>query len=410
MSEIVATYLIHDFNGNHEKKAESIALGLTVGTWTDLPHLVQKQLEKHKGRVVSVTPLSEEERANSYFNRKVYRSLIKIAYPARNFSNDLPAILTTVFGKLSLDGEIKLIDLDFVGDIQKAFPGPQFGIEGIREKVGVFNRPLVMSIFKGVLGRDLTFHNEQLRQQALGGVDLVKDDEILFDQELTPFFDRIKTGKRILNEVYETTGHRTLYAVNLSGKTFELLDKAEQAAEAGADALLFNVHTYGLDVLQALSEHDRIKLPIMAHPAYSGALASSSFYGIGYPLLLGKLVRLSGADLSLFPSPYGNVALEKTETLGIAEALTKDEPSWKKAFPVPSAGIHPGMVPDLIKDFGLDSVINAGGGIHGHPDGAEGGAKAFRSAVEAVLAGKELSEAAAEEETLRKALVLWGGL
>lgn len=114
-----------------------------------------------------------------------------------------------------------------------------------------------------------------------------------------------------MNEVHETTGHRTLYAVNLSGKTFELLDKAEQAAEAGADALLFNVHTYGLDVLQALSEHDRIKLPIMAHPAYSGALASSSFYGIGYPLLLGKLVRLSGADLSLFPSPYGNVALEK---------------------------------------------------------------------------------------------------
>lgn len=311
MSEIVATYLIHDFNGNHEKKAESIALGLTVGTWTDLPQLVQKQLEKHKGRVVSVTPLSEEERANGFFNRKVYRSLIKIAYPAGNFSNDLPAILTTVFGKLSLDGEIKLIDLDFVGAIQKAFPGPQFGITGIREKIEVFNRPLVMSIFKGVLGRDLTFHNEQLKQQALGGVDLVKDDEILFDQEQTPFFDRIKTGKRILNEVFETTGHRTLYAVNLSGKTFDLLDKAKQAAEAGADALLFNVHTYGLDVLQALSEHDHIKLPIMAHPAYSGALASSSFYGIGYPLLLGKLVRLSGADLSLFPSPYGNVALEK---------------------------------------------------------------------------------------------------
>ena len=76
----------------------------------------------------------------------------------------------------------------------------------------------------------------------MGGVDLVKDDEILFDQEQTPFFDRIRTGKRILNEVYETTGHRTLYAVNLSGKTFELLDKAERAAEAGADALLFNVH------------------------------------------------------------------------------------------------------------------------------------------------------------------------
>ncbi|MFJ7636878.1 2,3-diketo-5-methylthiopentyl-1-phosphate enolase [Peribacillus sp. NPDC046944] len=410
MSEIIATYLLHDFKGEHEKKAEGIALGLTVGTWTELPHLVQQQLEKHKGRVVSVTPLPEEERVNLYFGQKVYRSTIRIAYPAGNFSNDLPAILTTVFGKLSLDGEIKLMDLDFVGDIQKAFPGPRFGISGIREKIDVFDRPLVMSIFKGVLGRDLAFHNEQLEQQALGGVDLVKDDEILFDQDQTPFIDRVKTGKAILKGIYETTGHRTLYAVNLSGKTLELLDKAELAAEAGADALLFNVHTYGLDVLQALRENDRINLPIMAHPAYSGALASSSFYGLSYPLLLGKLVRISGADLSLFPSPYGNVALDKAETLAIAEGLTRNETSWKRTFPVPSAGIHPGMVPDLIKDFGIESVINAGGGVHGHPDGAKGGAKAFRSAVEAVLSGKSLSIAAEEDEELQKALALWGGL
>ena len=410
MSEIIATYLLHDFKGEHEKKAEGIALGLTVGTWTELPHLVQKQLEKHKGRVISVTPLPEENQVNLYFGQKVYRSEIRIAYPAGNFSNDLPAILTTVFGKLSLDGEIKLIDLDFVGDIQKAFPGPRFGIAGIREKIDVFDRPLVMSIFKGVLGRDLAYHNEQLLQQALGGVDLVKDDEILFDQEQTPFFDRVRTGKAILEDVYETTGHRTLYAVNLSGKTFELLEKAELAAEAGADALLFNVHTYGLDVLQALRENDRINLPIMAHPAYSGALASSSFYGVSYSLLLGKLIRLAGADLSLFPSPYGNVALDKAETLAIAEALTKHEPSWKKAFPVPSAGIHPGMVPDLMKDFGLESVINAGGGIHGHPDGAKGGAHAFRSAVEAVLSGKSLALAAKEDHALQKALTLWGGV
>lgn len=35
-----------------------------------------------------------------------------------------------------------------------------------------------MSIFKGVIGRDLSDIKEQLRQQALGGVDLIKDDEI----------------------------------------------------------------------------------------------------------------------------------------------------------------------------------------------------------------------------------------
>ena len=409
MSEIIATYLSHDTVGNHEKKAEGIALGLTVGTWTDLPHLVQQQLEKHKGRVISVKPLPGDEKLDQYKGQKVYRSEIHIAYPAANYSADLPAILTTVFGKLSLDGEIKLMDLEFIGDIKKAFPGPRFGIDGIRKKLQVFDRPLVMSIFKGVLGRDLAFHNEQLRQQALGGVDLVKDDEILFDQELTPFFDRVKTGRAILDEVYETTGHRTMYAVNLTGRTFDLAEKAERAAEAGADALLFNVHTYGLDVLSALRENDRVQLPIMAHPSYSGALASSSLYGVSYPLLLGKLIRLSGADFSLFPSPYGNVSLEKSITLDIADHLTRIDPIWRKSFPVPSAGIHPGMVPSLIRDFGTDSVINAGGGVHGHPDGAKGGAQAFRAAVHAVLNGENLSDSAKQNQALDKALALWGG-
>ena len=44
---------------------------------------------------------------------KVTRGIIKIEYPLLNFSPDLPAILTTTFGKLSLDGEVKLIDLTF---------------------------------------------------------------------------------------------------------------------------------------------------------------------------------------------------------------------------------------------------------------------------------------------------------
>ncbi|WP_026692254.1 2,3-diketo-5-methylthiopentyl-1-phosphate enolase [Peribacillus kribbensis] len=410
MSEVIATYLLHDPLGNPEKKAEGIALGLTIGTWTGLPSLEQEQLKKHKGRVVSVQKLEDQETINSYFGRKMHRSLVKIAYPAVNFSSDLPAILTTVFGKLSLDGEIKLLDLELTGALKQAFPGPRFGIEGIRDILDVHGRPLVMSIFKGVIGKDLDFLEKQLRGQALGGVDLVKDDEILFDNDLTPFSERIKLSGKILKSVYGETGHRTLYAVNLTGHTYELRDKARRAREAGADALLFNVFSYGLDVLQALREDRDIGLPLMAHPAFSGGLASSKVYGVSSPLLLGKLVRYAGADFSLFPSPYGNVAIPKADALEIRKNLTEEEAEWKKTFPVPSAGIHPGMVPDLFADFGVDSIINAGGGVHGHPDGAEGGGKAFRQAVDAVLNHQSLWDYADHHRELKKALELWGGV
>lgn len=404
MSEIIATYQIYGKPGKLESKLESIALGLTVGSWTDLPAVDQEQLRKHKGRVVSVREFYDDEHPSRFGE---VRAEGKIAYPSANFTADLPAILTTVFGKLSLDGEIKLLDLEFDSDITAHFPGPRFGISQIRESLGVFDRPLVMSIFKGVIGRDLPFLNEQLKNQALGGVDLVKDDEILFENELTPFNERIVSSREILQNVYEETGHRTLYAVNLTGRTSKLRDQARKAKELGADALLFNVHTYGLDVLQELAEDDEIALPLMAHPAFSGAFISSDFYGLSSSLALGKLVRYAGADFSLFPSPYGSVAMPRNETLRIAQAL-REESALAAAFPVPSAGIHPGLVPKLINDFGTDCIINAGGGVHGHPQGAIGGGKAFRQAVDAVLKGITLEEAASQHKELKSALDLWG--
>lgn len=407
MSVVTATYRVFDPKKDLHKKAESIALGLTIGSWTHLPSLEKQQLEKHKGEVVEVLEEQATEQTNRTFAEERTTGLIKIAYPAANFSADLPAILTTIFGKLSLDGEIKLIDIELDPELEAAFPGPQFGIEGIRSQLNVYDRPLVMSIFKGMIGKDLSEFKKQLKDQLLGGVDLVKDDEILFDNPLTPFTDRVRAGAEIIKEVYEQTGEQKLYAVNLTGRTFELKEKAKQAVQLGANALLFNVFAYGLDVLQALAEDPDIHVPIMAHPAVSGALTPSPFYGISNKVLLGKLLRLAGADLVLFPSPYGSVALAKSETAEIAQALTETS-ALNKAFPVPSAGIHPGLTPLLINDFGVDSVINAGGGIHGHPGGARAGAKAFRDAVAGVLANQSLTEAAVHSPELSEAIHLWG--
>ena len=319
--------------------------------------------------------LSKKKVVNSKAERK---ELFALHTPRQISVLILPAILTTTFGKLSLDGEIKLIDLEFSPELTGHFPGPKFGTEGIRQLTGVQERPFVMSIFKGILGKDLAFLLTQLEHQARGGVDFVKDDEILFDNELTPFEQRIVKGREVLEHVFSETGHRTRYAVNLTGRTFDLRDKARHATELGADMLLFNVYAYGLDTLQSLAEDPEIAIPIMAHPAVSGAFTPSRKYGLSNQLALGKLLRLAGADFSLFPSPYGSVALEKSETLQIAEAL-KTPGLLKNSLPVPSAGIHPGMVPQLIEDFGIDSVINAGGGVHGHPAGSAAGGQSIQA-------------------------------
>ncbi|GGD64857.1 2,3-diketo-5-methylthiopentyl-1-phosphate enolase [Paenibacillus nasutitermitis] len=401
----IATYRCYDDKADFAKKAQSIAVGLTVGSWTDLPEARKTEMEKHLGRVVSVTVHEPEGAAPG----ERYADLA-IAYPDLNFSRDLPALLVTVFGKLSMDGKIKLLDLQFSVDFVSAFPGPKFGIAGVRNLLGVHDRPLLMSIFKSVIGHDLPNLREQFYQQALGGVDLIKDDEILFENPLTPLEKRVEACMNAARQAESETGQKLLYAVNLTGPTSQLAANAKRAINAGANALLFNVLAYGYDALHELSSDREINVPIAAHPAMAGALYPSPHYGIAAPLLLGKLMRLAGADLVLFPSPYGSVVMPREENLAVQAALVDTSPPVVTSFPVPSAGIHPGLVPLILRDFGHDVVVNAGGGIHGHSMGTAAGGQAFRQAISATLAGQSLPEAAAEagNDALKAAIESWG--
>ncbi|WP_028610582.1 2,3-diketo-5-methylthiopentyl-1-phosphate enolase [Paenibacillus harenae] len=404
-SVCIATYRSYDDKADFNKKAQSIAVGLTVGSWTELPEAQKAEMEKHLGKVISV---QVHEPAGAAPGERY--ADIQIAYPDINFSRDLPALLVTVFGKLSMDGRIKLLDLDVSEHFASAFPGPKCGLTGIRELLGVQDRPLLMSIFKSVVGHDLANLQDQFYKQALGGVDLIKDDEILFENPLTPLEKRVEVCMGAAARAQAETGQKLLYAVNLTGPTSQLAANARRAIDAGANALLFNVLAYGFDVLHELSSDKSVNVPIAAHPALAGAFYPSPHYGIGASLLLGKLMRLAGADLVLFPSPYGSVVMPKEENLAVKDALLAPLHGLRTSFPVPSAGIHPGLVPLILKDFGTDVVVNAGGGIHGHPMGTAAGGQAFRQAIAATLEGTPLREAAplAGNEPLQAAINAWG--
>ncbi|GIO55213.1 2,3-diketo-5-methylthiopentyl-1-phosphate enolase [Paenibacillus sp. SSG-1] len=405
MSRCTATYRLYDDKADFRKKAESIAVGMTVGSWTELPQAKRESMQKHLGEVLQVDVHEPEGAAPG----ERYAD-VTIAYPDINFSRDIPALLVTVFGKISMDGKIKLNRLGFSDHFVQGFPGPKFGIAGIRDILGVHDRPLLMSIFKSVIGLNADELREQFLRQALGGVDLIKDDEILFENELTPIEKRVEVCLKAAEAAQKETGKKLLYAANLTGPTSSLKSQAKKAIGAGANALLFNVLSYGYDVLHELSSDPEINVPIAAHPALAGAFYPSPHYGISASVLLGQLMRLAGADLVLFPSPYGSVTMPKAENMAIRDELISRELPLKASMPVPSAGIHPGLVPLILRDFGTDVVVNAGGGIHGHPMGTEAGGRAFVQAIAAAQQSIPLAQYAEDgHPELKAALDAWGG-
>jgi 2,3-diketo-5-methylthiopentyl-1-phosphate enolase len=260
-----------------------------------------------------------------------------------------------------------------------------------------------MAIFKPALGLSATDHAQILAQVAVAGLDVIKDDEILGNLESAPTLDRLNACRPILEETQQRTGRSLLYAVNVTGRADQLLDQAKQLVASGANALLLNVLAYGFSVLEALAKDPAIAVPIFAHPALAGAWCGAPTHGFSYSALLGTLMAHAGADAVLYPAHYGSLPFSATEETQIRDALRE-----RNVWPVPSAGIHPGVVPRAIADYGQDVILNAGTGIMDHPDGPAAGVQAFFEALVQATPGQPFQLEQIPDGPLNHALQKWG--
>jgi ribulose-bisphosphate carboxylase large chain len=88
--------------------------------------------------------------------------------------------------------------------------------------------------------------------------------------------------------------------------------------------------------------------------------------------------------------------------------LQEDWHGVKPVFAVCSGGLHPGLIPPLIKMLGKDIIVQAGGGVHGHPSGTKAGATAMRQVIDAVMKKENVREYAKTHKELGQAIKKWG--
>jgi 2,3-diketo-5-methylthiopentyl-1-phosphate enolase len=371
-----------------EKQAKVIAIGQTAGTWDARFAHRETEFKKHLAEVIEI---DRDDRGYS---------IARIRFPEINLENDIPSLLTAIFGKYSMAGDAKIVGVHLPNNYGTL---PKFGIEGIRKKLAVSDRPLIMAIFKPALGLSAAEHADIFQQVADAGLDIIKDDEILGDLEVAPTLKRLEACRRVIESVKEKTGRTVLYAVNVTGKADKLIEKARLLVKEGANALLLNVLTYGFSVLEALAADPEVNVPIFAHPALAGAICASEDTGLAYSVVLGTLMAHGGADAVLYPAHYGSLPFDRLEENKIKNILRS-----RNVFPVPSAGIHPGIVPKALADYGNDVILNAGTGIMDHPDNPGAGVKAFFEALERSKNGRSFDLESLPIGALRQAIEKWG--
>ena len=385
--ELVAKYHV-ETDLPIQKAAEAIAAEQSTGTWTE----VRGQDNPLAARVISA-------QGNE----------VEIGFPGELFEpGNVPQYLSVVAGNLFGLGaiqKVRLQDVIFPQSITRAHKGPRFGIEDARRILGVFGRPLVGTIIKPKVGLNPKETAAVAEAAVRGGLDLVKDDETLTDQSFCPLIPRLEAVMSALDRVEKETGKKAFYAVNVTAGAEQILERAERAVEHGANMVMIDVLTSGFSSLEILAQN--LDVPIHVHRTMHGAFTRDKGHGISM-LVIAKLVRMMGGTNLHTGSYMGKMSLEREENDLCRDALRDVWAGYKRVFPVASGGVYPGKVHGNLDGYGIDCIVQAGGGVHGHPDGTTAGARAMVQATEAWQKHIALEEYAKDHKELEVALKFWG--
>ena len=391
ITDVICEFYVEPEGISFIEAAGGVAAESSVGTWTELT-TIKPYVEKLAARVFNINGEN-----------------IKIAYPIELFEHgNMPNILSSVAGNVFGLGALKnlrLNDIHLPRELVKSFRGPQYGIGGVRELLGVNDRPLVGTIIKPKLGLKTKDHAKVAYDAWIGGCDVVKDDENLSSQSFNPFQDRIVATLEMRDRAEKETGEKKVYMVNITSETEEMLKRAQFVKEHDGRYLMIDILSCGFSALQTVREQD-FGLVIHAHRAGHAAFTKNSKHGISMKVIA-KVARIIGVDQLHVGTVVGKMSETQEEVSENCEALRTDMYGLNEVLPVASGGLYPGLVPALMSFFGKDFVIQAGGGIHGHPEGTVSGAMAMRQAVDATLQGISLKEYSESHKELQAALEIW---
>jgi len=120
-------------------------------------------------------------------------------------------LLSTIAGNdISITYRVKLLDIRLPESFVRIFKGPKFGIPGIREILDVNERPLIVNMIKPCIGIEPCVGADLFYKAALGGADVVKDDEVLTNTSFSPILSRVKAYMEKEKQAFEETGEHPL--------------------------------------------------------------------------------------------------------------------------------------------------------------------------------------------------------
>lgn len=309
-----------------------------------------------------------------------------IGFPLDLLDGSCAQLLNVAFGIASLKPGVRVARLHLPDEALRAFPGPRFGCDGLRRRLGVSHRPLVCGVLKP-LGRSPAELARLAARFALGGLDLVKDDQGLVDQPYCPFKERVARCAEAIAEANRRTGRTCLYVAHVSGPWEAMRARARFAKQAGAGGLLVCPGLTGYDALRDLASDEAIALPILSHPGLLGSYYVHPGNGIAPEVLFGQLPRLAGADASIYPGFGLDFPINRRDCRAIASACREPWGPLAPILPTAAGRMAAARVGEQCALYGHEVLFIVGSLVQAAPGGVVRACAEFMRAVERWPAG-----------------------
>jgi len=312
-------------------------------------------------------------------NFELNHGTVEIAFPYAliNFAEDgISQLLCIIAGGQSDIAAIKRCRVQHIEMKQSVvdmyFHKPKYGITGMREFTGQYNKPLFGGIIKPKSGITPQVLLEMVKELVDGkGCDFIKEDEILSSPAICRLEDRVELISNYLHD------KKVVYSYCINSDAAYILDRARFVAANGGNGVHVNVWS-GLGTYKNIRELD---LPLHIHYQRSGMdffASKHNPFSISWHVLC-QLAAWSGVD-TIHAGMWGGYLSDDEDflrtTLKILQA--------GNVVPALSCGLTAEHVAPIVEKFGIDWMANAGGAIHGHPNGTKAGAAKIRAAVDAI--------------------------
>ncbi len=342
MSRFLCTYRVHAPRAQVAAIADAIALEQSV----EVPRAAVHDpaiMARIVGRVDSI-----RERADGDHE-------VVIALATETVGGNVAQFFNMAFGNTAMHAHVEWRDVALPDELLAMFPGPRFGLAGLRKAVGAGDRALTCSALKPQ-GQDVTTLAALCATFARAGIDVIKDDHGIADQAYSPFAQRVAACQRAIDAVARETGHRALYAPSIVGLPRVVAQRIRAAQDEGAGAVLLAPALLGLPAFAEFVRDD-VRVPVLAHPSWAGGAR------VAPPLMLGTLFRLLGADATIFPHYAGRFAYSRDECAAITARAREPLGAHAPAMPVPAGGVQLDGVDDALAFYGPDTMILIGGSL-----------------------------------------------